>query len=616
MLIRCTNTPTEAPKNALSVRIGFFHCTYELESTDYHVDGTHFVFFIETNLTRSKFQAIAHQLKTLSQLEQKEVHKILNGNYFLMAIEKEGMHMHMMRDASGIKTAYYSLSRSQLCVGSIMHEVARYQRHVAFNKAGVFQLLYSGYLLDGFTFYEGVSEIKMGQHLIFNEEMELVAKSVYDIKLAQYDNPYSEEENFRMLRREFQLAHKPFLSKINRVLLSGGLDSIAMLISLDDIAGGKHLDSLSFKVKDTSQDESVYSTSIAKHLDIENKLQEIDPNDPAVIKDFEAKVLRMNNPYYGAWIFGHFQGTPEEMYYAGQDTRLHTPALNEVDKWAYALLEHRDKWWLKKGLNPLSKRIIIPCLKALGWEKTNNRIFRNLYKAAHIFDLKQYINKFYLKIDKQKIRAKGLPTDYYEKITRLLDLNLENCPSKRALYNEIVRLKWREQYIYDMRYLQDIARINTTYIAMPFYNKEVAEFSSGIPFAMATKPMLGRARFGSRKNIIYKYVLRKAFRDKLNDLTYYRAKAVSMTLHQLFNGPLGDKVGHILQKDLEAKDSFIRQFGLEKVVDKYSQKSTWGFGDSDYLHLAYYIATLAVYHREVVLAKTPTAAAKVSVSSS
>lgn len=616
MLIRCTNTPTQAPKNALSEKIGFFHCTYELEATDYHLDGTHFVFFIETNMTRRKFQDVAPKLKVLSQLEQKEVHKLLNGNYFLIAIEKEGMHIHMMRDASGIKTAYYSQSRSQLCVGSIMHEVARYQKRVAFNKAGVFQLLYSGYLLDGFTFYEGVSEIKMGQHLIFNEEMELVAKSVYEVKLAQYDNPYSEEENFRMLRREFQLAHKPFLSEKNHVLLSGGLDSIAMLISLDDIAEGQEVDSLSFKVKDTAQDESIYSTSIAKHLDIDNQLQEIDPNDPAVIKDFEAKVLRMNNPYYGAWIFGHFQGTPEEMYYAGQDTRLHTPALNEVDKWAYAFLKHQDKWWLKNGLNPLSKRIIIPLTKALGWEKTNNRIFRNLYKAAHIFDLKKYINKFYLKIDKQKIDAKGLPTDYYEKITRLLDLKLENCPSKRALYNEIVRLKWSEQYIYDMRYLQDIARINTTHIAMPFYNKEVAEFSSGIPFSMATKPMLGRARFGRRKNIIYKYVLRKAFRDKLNDLTYYRAKAVSMTLHQLFNGPLGEKVGQILRHDLDAQDSFIKQFKLEKVAQQYFTKSNWAYGDSDYLHLAYYIATLVVYHQKVVLAKASTGAAQVSVSSS
>lgn len=614
MLIRCTQTPTQAPKNALSEKIGYFHCTYALETTDYHVDGNHFVFFIETNLTHSKFKAIAPKLEALAQLEQKEVHKLLNGNYFLIAIEKEGLHIHMMRDASGIKTAYYSLNRSRLCVGSVMHEVARYQKRVAFNKAGVFQLLYSGYLLDGFTFYEGVSEIKMGQHLIFNEELELVSKSVYAVKLAQYDNPYSEEENFRMLRREFQLAHKPFLSGKNRVLLSGGLDSIAMLISLDDIANQEHLDSLSFKVKDTAQDESVYSTSIAEHLDIENTLQEIDPNAPEVIKDFEAKVLRMNNPYYGTWIFGHFRGTPEEMYYAGQDTRLHTPALNEVDKWAYSFLKHQDKWWLKNGLNPLSQRVVIPMLKALGWEKTNNRIFRNLYKAAHIFDLKKYINKFYLKIDKQKIRAKGLPTDYYEKITRLLDLKIENCPSKRALYNEIVRLKWSEQYIYDMRYLQDIARINNTYIAMPFYNKEVAEFSSGIPFGMATKPMIGRARFGQKKNIIYKYVLRKAFRDKLNDLTYYRAKAVSMTLHQLFNGPLGKKIGQILKEDLASTDSFIKQFKLEKVATKYFDKSSWGFSDSDYLHLAYYIATLAIYHHKVVRAATTKDTASVTVS--
>lgn len=612
MLINCTTNPSKAPQNVLSEKIGYFHCAYELEVTDHYVDGTNYVFFIESNITKSKFAEIATILKGLDQLDQKRIHQLLNGNYFLIAVEKRGFHLHLMRDASGIKTAYYSYSSSHICIGSVMHEVAKQQKKAAFNKAGVFQLLYSGYLLDGFTFYEGVSEIKMGHHLIFNEFMELVKSSQHAIQLAQYDNPYSEEENFRMLRREFQLAHKPFLSQKNRVLLSGGLDSIAMLISLDDIAHKQHLDSLSFKVKDTDQDESVYSTSIAEHLKIKNDLIEIDPDDPAIIASFEEKVLRMNNPYYGAWIFGHFSGTPEEMYYAGQDTRLHTPALNEVDKWAYALLDHQNKWWLKWLLQPLANKVMIPIFKLMGWDKTQNRIFRNLFKAAHIFDLKKYISKFYLKIDEEKIRAKDLPTDYYEKITRLLDLKLENCPSKRALYNEIVRLKWSEQYIYDMRYLQDVARINNTYIAMPFYNKEVAEFSSGIPFAVATKPMIGHSRFGQKKNIIYKYALRKAFRDKLNDLTYYRAKAVSMTLHQLFNGPLGKKVGAILKDDLESKNSFIKQFKLEKAARKYFDYPSWAFKDSDYLQLAYYIATLVIYHQQVILTSTQKDAAEVS----
>ncbi|MEZ5041035.1 MAG: asparagine synthase-related protein [Saprospiraceae bacterium] len=611
MLLQCTTNPSKVPQNALSERIGPLHCSYELTATDYYVDGTKYVFFIETNLTKSKFSAVEKSLENLETLEASEIHRLLNANYFLVAIEKGGRHLHLMRDASGIKTAYYSHADAALCIGSVMHEVAQQQETVAFNKAGVYQLLYSGYLLDGYSFYEGIAEIKMGHHLVFDEHLQLVKSTQHLVHLAQQDNTYSEEENCLMLREAIQKAHQPFLSDKNIVLLSGGLDSIAMIISLDDIVKGEKLDSISFKVKDTTQDESVYSTSIAQHLQVPNKLIEVDANDPGIIHQFEEKVLRMNNPYYGAWIFGHFSGTPEEMYYAGQDTRLHTPALNEVDKWAYSFLKYQESWWLKGFLLPLTNGIVIPLLKALGWDKSPNRIVKNLFKAAHIFDLKKYISTFYFKIDAQKIKEKGLPIDYYHLIAEHLDLKLENCPSKRALYNEIVRLKWSEQYIYDMRYLQDVARINQTYIAMPFYNKELAEFSSGIPFDLATKPMIGRARFGKKKNIIYKYVLRKAFRDKLNDLTYYRAKAVSMTLHQLFNGPLGEKVGAILAADLAAKQSFIKEFQLEVVVKKYINHKKWAFEDSDYLHLVYYIATLIIYHQAIVLASRKTRVEKV-----
>lgn len=152
----------------------------------------------------------------------------------------------------------------------------------------------------------------------------------------------------------------------------------------------------------------------------------------------------MNNFYYGIWIFGYFKGMLEEMYYVGQDICLYIFVLNEVDKWVYFLLKYQDKWWLKNGFNLFSKKVVILIFKVLGWEKINSRIFWNFYKVMYIFDLKKYINKFYFKIDKQKIKDKGLFIDYYEKIICFLDLDIDKCLSSRVFYNEIVWLKWSE----------------------------------------------------------------------------------------------------------------------------------------------------------------------------
>lgn len=594
--IQHKNRPTNS--TAIHSKNGSIYLNYSLDEIDYQFENSRFLFFIDTNLSKDKATIIQKQLPQLNDLDPKEITKILNGNFFVVAIDKKEGKIHLMRDASGIKTGYFSQTNKGLLVGSVMHDVALERGMVTYNKKAVGQLLYSNYLLNGSTIYNEVEEVKMGQCLTFDFELNVVNTRYEKINLAQKDNDLSAEENFQKLREETQKAHQAFIGKDNQVFLSGGLDSIAMLVALDDLEEKKNINTISFRVKDTTQDETVYAQSIAKHLDIKNEIKEVDANDVENVQNFEEQILKMNNPYFGMWIFGNFQGTPDQMFYAGQDTRLHTPALNEVDKIAFNLLKFRKAWWMKYLAKPAAK-LTQSLMEKLGWDKKGGMIFGNLYKASHIFDLKNYVQKFYLKLDEQKIAQKGIPTDYYEQFQKHFDFDLDKIETPRALYNQLVELKWQEQYTYDMRYLQDVARVNNTYIAMPFYDKKLAEFSSSIPFGLSTKAMKGRARFGKTSRIIYKYVLRHAFRDKLNDLVFYRAKAVSETLHQLFNGALGAKVRQLLEKDLNAEASFIQLFKLEDYVNKFLNKSTFEMGDYDLLARVYYIATLTVYHHRI-----------------
>ena len=592
----------EGGGNSNTKQVGIFHVDYQLDEIDYFFENKRFLIFVDTNITKDREPEILAGLDNLIGIYTDEISRIFNGNYFLVAIDKIQKKVHLMRDVCGVKTGYFTHENNSLIIGSVMHDVAARKTQIKYNENAIGQILYSGFLMDGFTVYDGVEELKMGYKLSFNSWFNLEKTETESLTFAEKDNDLTAEENIKELREQTVKAHEGFLGEKNRVFLSGGLDSIAMLAALDDLEECKNLDSVSFKVKGTTQDETVYAESIANHLSIDNQIKEIDAEDKNNVANFEKRVLRMNNPYFGTWIFGNFSGTPNQMYYAGQDSRLHTPAVNEIDKFAYSLLPYRNSFLIKKIARPIAK-IAQRIMESFGWQKGETMIQRNLYKASFIFDLDNYLGQFFFKLDKEAVEKAGLPTDYYDKFAEYYKIDLSEISSARGLYNKLGELKWKEQYVYDMRYLQDLGRINNTYVAMPFYSKEYAEFTSSIPFNLATKPMMGRSRFGKTRRIIYKYVLRHAFRDKLNDLCFYRAKAVSQTLYQLFNGALGTTVRDLLARDLQEKNSFIKMFKLENYIQKFLDREIFGMEDENLMMTSYYISTLTVWHKHVFQAK-------------
>ncbi|MFK7775926.1 MAG: hypothetical protein AB8F94_27630 [Saprospiraceae bacterium] len=580
---------------------GKFQVKHELNALEYEYENQRFWFLLDTNIDQCRKEEVIFKLGNLKEIDAQKIGELFNDNFFLIVIDKVENELHLLRDVSGVKTGYYTNSDSsdEFQISTLVHDLALSMDKVKFSKEAIHQILYSHYLLDGYTYYENIHELKAGYHQLYNADFQQTDTAINEVDFLE-ENKLTAEENIRSLRIKTQEAHQGAIATKNTVLLSGGLDSIAMLIALDDLPEIKRLSNISFKVKDTSQDETVYAIDAAKKVNRPIKIKEIDPNDESNFQNFEQTFLQMNNPYIGAWIFGKFEGTPYEMFYAGQDTRLHTPALNEVDKIAYQLLPYQNNFLIKYFLQPMAK-IGQSIFKLIGWNKSKNRIIKNLWKGLHIADLKSYVDKFYLKLDKNTIAQKGLPTEYYDAFREYFDFDISKIKSKRGLYNKLVEKKWKEQYIFDIRYLQDVARMNNTYIAMPFYNPKIASFSSSIPFDLSTKKMIGRSRFGETKAIIYKYVLRHAFRDKLTDMCFYRAKAVSETTHQMNNGVMGRKIKEVIKRDLSLPNSFIKNFHLEKYVERYINTSEWGFKEDDYLGTIYYIAAICIYHYRVIL---------------
>lgn len=330
-------------------KAGVFDVTYQLDEVDYLFENQRFLFFVDTNITKNRQLEIFASLDTLIGIYPDEISNIFVGNYFLVAVDKIQNKVILMRDVCGVKTGYFTHENDSLIIGSVMHDVAAKKEEINYNENAIGQILYSGFLMDGSTVYKDVEELKMGNKISFNSLLSLEKTEKESLNLAHKDNDLTAEQNIKELRVQTIKAHKGFLGQKNRVFLSGGLDSIAMLAALDDLENCRNLDSLSFKVKGTTQDETIYAESIANHLSVDNRIREIDAEDKNNVADFEERVLRMNNPYFGTWIFGNFAGTPNQMYYAGQDSRLHTPAVNEIDKFAYSLLPYQNSFLIKKS---------------------------------------------------------------------------------------------------------------------------------------------------------------------------------------------------------------------------------------------------------------------------
>lgn len=570
------------------------------DETDIQVETEDFFYIVDAIIAKPNHAQLIENLIKLRQFDYKSFSSLCKDNFFVVIIDKRQKCIHCLRDVSGVKSGYWGIINKTICVGNNVHEVAKQLEIKKFNDNAVYQTLYSGYLLNGDTIYNDVEEVKLGTHIQI--DLNIFSAGIvatHKINFAKKENSQDLRANIDLLRKGIVDAHQKYLCAKNKILLSGGLDSVAMLVALDDLTEKDKIHCYSFKVKNTIQDETIYAQAAADFLHVKNTIVEIDPNDEKIYEDFETKILQMNNPYDGVWIFGNFKGTLDDMYYAGQDTRLHTPALSFEDKWAFGLAQYNQNLLYRYTAIPLMG-LFKKFFKYLNFDVSLNRNLRGLAKFFSIFDIDDYIKTYHLKFNAKKAEKLGLDITHYHNYLNNFKIDFKRSSNKRDLYNQIVAVRWQQQYISDIRYLQDMARINKTYIAMPFYNPTLAEFSSSIPYDMATKIFLGQAEHGDKKTLINKYILRESVRDKIPDKIYYRDKGGSQTCQLMYNGLLGKKVRQIFEQDLLSSDSFIKKYKLEKIVNIFMKTEVWEIDSEDILLTCHYICAFCIYNKRVL----------------
>lgn len=522
---------------------------------------------------------------------------LFGGHFVAIALHRPSARAYVLRDVAGAKSVYWTRGGGVLRVGTEMHLLARLSAAPALSRDALLHLTTLDYLFDGETFYRGIAEVPMGSlSLATADPPGLQGLQRFDLALAEQENREDFATNVRALREAILQAHARRAGASNVVLLSGGIDSSVMLCALREVVDRSRLRAITFRVKGTPEDETGYAQSLAAHLGVPIERIEVDPADPRLTAQFESDLLGMNSPYFGRFIFGQFDGRDEEVYFAGQDTRLHTPDLNGVDKLAFGLLGLQQQP-AGAALGRLLAGVASPMARC-GASTSPRRWVRGLFRAALAFDLDRYLPRFFFKLNPESLGADGYDQRMIGEALSRVKVDWRRARSHRHLYNLIVAAKWGEQYTDDMRYLQDLAHVNGTHMALPFYDIGLARLSSALPFDQASRFMIGRGKFGNERQVINKVMLREAFKTELNEALFLRAKAVSRSQHLLFGGVMGTEVRRLLLEDRSRGAASVAQrLGVQALAERFFATTAFRPEDEVFLTKVYWLAVLALLGR-------------------
>lgn len=462
-------------------------------------------------------------------LQNKNYLENLDGEYAFVLYDKITKIVYLARDPMGIKNLYYSLENNDLKISSNVFNLISIKNTKKFSIKGVSQYLLYEFLYDPYTLFEDVWSVVRGELITIDiSRMKIVSKILFRKKLSEIGEADSHDEDYfaTTLRNKITNAHQKRVENHNTILLSGGIDSTVMAIALQKDLGVKDLSAITFNTKKAEFSEVEYAKSVAKKMGIKHDIIQIDPFNSDI--DLFDVIDRSNFPYVGSIFLDSLMKSESirenSNFFAGQDTRLHTPTLNQFDAIYFKYF----------NFEPLNN--IISMLGGLAdfSISTNKGNLTKVLKRAQLFNKKgEYIltNLFHMHKNSPLLHSKAAKNTIAE-LTTMFENTSTNL---RILYNKVIEEAWNWQHTDDIAYMTNNFSENGYTTSMPFFDKELVEFSATIPIDFVLKKTKGRAGYGEKSKLVNKYILRKAYNNELPHELIYRDKAVAVTNHIYLN---------------------------------------------------------------------------------
>lgn len=524
--------------------------------------ATHYPVFIST----SEFDLLAwgntpYHSQKLSELNTVSdvfaFHREPKQDLAVIIYEKKQKELYLFKDFSGTANLFYGFSPRGWIISSSVAVVRSALPTQTIDPNAAASFVKWQFATQPATLTNEVKTVGNGQciHLDQNGNARVVSDH-FSLSIDPNVQNFSEEEMAQALRQHMISAHQKLTGQHNAVLISGGLDSQVMAITLKRDLGVENLIGLHFSVKGAEETEWRDAQSVCKALGIAFHHAEIDPNTPV---DVEACFLNANSPYLGQLFIRHMMndaGLTGAHVFAGQDTRLYTPAVTRLDPLYWQLAS-----------NPLTRQLLL-LLKPIGAlanydrQSVQDRFLALLGSLGmpHVVIAQRHFRLL--------LSRNGLPNSPIERklLTDLLNLDPANFRGKpREFYNAIACEQWKRQHGFDSAYMAEAIASTGNKAMMPFFDAQLNNFGASLPFDTATRITSGRAAHGQKKTRVNKYLLRKAYENDLDHSLIFRQKAVCRTNHMLLNGSLRPLVNDFAHDRIAPEFDLGRELNFDRL---------------------------------------------------
>jgi asparagine synthase (glutamine-hydrolysing) len=353
-------------------------------------------------------------------------------------------------------------------------------------------------------------------------------------------------------------------------------------------------------VKGSPKDECKYAESAAKELGFEYRHQESDPSEE--LGDLDTTIINTNRPTAGLLLWATFSPPEKDVnWFTGQDTRLHTPSFNRFDELMYKLAFRNDKTLIFRDLLATFGKILGKIIHIDNIRK-KGKFLLVLDRIRYINDIDMYLMKyiFHYSENLSNFCDKEILKKYLDYFRLYIEKYLGPKINLRNFYNDIVKVRWREQYKNEIMEIQSIFNYKDIKVQFPYYDMELAEFSSKIPFSIANRTIIGTEGFSTKPAKVNKYLLRKAFEGECPRGSLLRKKAVCEAEHLYFNGPLRAKIKSKFLHAEALKDPTFIKLGFDKLAQVFINKSDqYEVGDINYLYRIFNLYALCLYYENL-----------------
>jgi len=526
----------------------------------------------------------------------------IDGKFSFVFFDSNERNLYLIRDKAGIFPLYYTIYNENLIFSSFIHDIPKLLNHPTFSERGLFEFVYMNYFYAPDTFYKDIYEVPIGSILKYNIDTKIVkCIKYYDFQFQfnNIENRVPEEEYAKQLREKIikAIGKRIKYDTKNGVLLSGGVDSVAMAIAMREFIKASDIVAYCVSTKGSVKDECPYAESIAKKLGIGYTRVNSDPKE--ILGNLDNLIINSNRPTRGILFWSAFDPFEKDInWFTGQDTRLHTPAFNEFDKMIYYFY-HNDR------ILSLTRRALSSIGNLFTLQEVNNsKAIKAINRLKYLNNLYDYIARYILhysdklasKCDLQlKIQTLNYFYAYIQKyVSPKSDI--------RNFYNDIVKVRWRGQWTDEIREIQSIFYNKDLNVQFPYYDIELAEFSSKIPFNIANKSIKGKGEFSQKSARVKKYLLRKAFEREFPPEVLYRKKAVTDTACLYFNNFMSRKIKEKFSSSAALKDPVFVKLGFNRLAAEFNDKE-YSINNNAYLGRIFNLYSLCLYYESLKGAK-------------